>query len=47
MKKLFAAGAVAFTFLNATGHAAVQLLLDQGFEAGILPHHVKAEFVEI
>jgi 1,4-dihydroxy-6-naphthoate synthase len=29
-----------------TGRKAVQLLLDRGFEAGILPHRVEAEFVE-
>lgn len=28
------------------GRQAVQLLLDRGFERGILPHHVKAEFVD-
>ena len=28
------------------GRWAVQLLLDRGFEAGILPRHVEAEFVE-
>jgi 1,4-dihydroxy-6-naphthoate synthase len=29
-----------------TGRKAVQLLLDRGFEAGILPQHIKAEFIE-
>jgi 1,4-dihydroxy-6-naphthoate synthase len=28
------------------GRRAVQLLLDRGFEAGILPRHIQAEFVE-
>lgn len=28
------------------GRQAVQLLLDRGFERGILPHHVNAEFVD-
>ena len=29
------------------GRRAVQLLLDRGYEAGVLPHRVEAEFVEI
>jgi 1,4-dihydroxy-6-naphthoate synthase len=29
------------------GRRAVQLLLDRGFEAGILPRHVEAEFIDL
>lgn len=31
---------------GAKGRAAVQLLLDRGYEAGIIPHRTKVEFVE-
>jgi 1,4-dihydroxy-6-naphthoate synthase len=32
---------------GAAGRRAVQLLLDRGFEAGLLPQRIRAEFVEI
>jgi len=32
---------------GARGRAAVQRLLDRGFEAGLLPHRIEAEFVDV